>query len=316
MKNNSTADLRTDERGLVTIAIVTLVLTALIGGAGLLSMVTTRQPISGPLDRLDSGEATPEDMDALQNAGRDMERTARIAAGAGSFIGGGGPVPNPAAPGMVFPGDKAAAGIIPRVISRLTNRASQPAQTGDNPLPPSVSAGGPKGPDTGGYDPTRDPGMGSGSGQAVDPNIGNTFQGQVPGGGGKPTVGDGGQPIAQPPGYTSPTQPPGGPTDTTTGPPVIWPTGKCPPGYHPSYDGSCRPSRGLLPPPRPDGHSSSGGSKPGTSGECPPGCHLKPDGSGQCHCGEEAGGTKPPATTTPPPAKPPTTSRPTGGAGG
>ncbi len=211
------------------------------------------------------------------------------------------------------------------------NTSHPPADTAGGQVPPAAPTqvpptsggsipsdqGGKTGPATGGgYDPTRDPGMGSGSGQAVDPNIGNTFQGQVPGGGGKPTVGDGGQPIAQPPGYTSPTQPPGGPTDTTTGPPVIWPTGKCPPGYHPSYDGSCRPSRGLLPPPRPDGHSSSGGSKPGTSGECPPGCHLKPDGSGQCHCGEEAGGTKPPATTTPPPAKPPTTSRPTGGAGG
>lgn len=319
MKNNRVSGRWSDESGFFTIVVVTVTLTALIGGAALLAMVTTRQPLSGPMERLDRNEATPKDMDVLQNAGRDMERTARIAAGGGSFIGGGGPVPNPAAPGMAFPGDKAAAGIIPRVIGRLTNRASQPAQTGDNPLPPSVSGGEPKGPESGGYDPTRDPGMGAGSGQSVDPNIGDAFQGQVPGGGRKPPSGgplDDGQPIAQPPGYTSPSQPPETETGTTTMPPVIWPTGQCPPGYYPAYDGSCRPSRGLLPPSRTDGHSTGGGSKPGTSGECPPGCHLKPDGSGQCHCADEAGGTKPPATTTPPPAKPPTTSRPTGGAGG
>jgi hypothetical protein len=155
-----------------------------------------------------------------------------------------------------------------------------------------------------GYDPTRDPGMGSGTGGSeppVDSNIGDTFQGQVPGR--KPPSGDaqgGGQPIAQPPGYTSPSQPPGSQTEPTTLPPIYGPTGQCPPGYYPAHDGSCRPSRSLLPPSRPDGHSTGGGSKPGTKpggsstggssqpgpdGKCPPGCHLKPDGSGQCHCG-------------------------------
>jgi len=318
MKNNNAPDLWNDERGFFTIVVMTLALTALIGGVGLLAMVTTRQPVSGAMDRLDRNEATPKDMDTLQNAGKDMERTTRIAAGAGSFIGGGGPVPNPASPvgpGSIFPGDKAAAGIIPRVISRLTNRASQPAQTGDNPLPTSVSGAGSKGSESSGYDPTRDPGMGAGSGSPVDPNIGDTFQGQVQGGGRKPASGDG-QPIEQPPGYTSRTQPSGSETETTTSPPVIWPTGKCPPGYYPAYDGSCRPSRGLLPPPRPGRDSTRGGSTPGTTGECPPGCHVKKDGSGGCDCDEGGGGTKTPSSTTPPPSKPPKTSTPTGGAGG
>ncbi|MBI5634443.1 MAG: carboxypeptidase regulatory-like domain-containing protein [Nitrospirae bacterium] len=206
-----------NQQGFIVLALVTLALTAVIGGATILAMVTTRTPVSGAMDRLDRNQATPEDMNTLQNAGKDMERTLRIAAGGGSFIGGGGPVPNPASPmgaGSLFPGDKAVAGIIPRVISRVTARASQPAQTKNNPMPGETAGAGGRETGSGEYNPLNDPNVagagGTGSGQDLDDvnRFGSDFQAQQPGGpgrSGQQTSGQQGQTAIQQPGsYTTP----------------------------------------------------------------------------------------------------------------
>lgn len=217
MKNDEAGqNLIRSQQGFFTIVIVTVVLTALIGGATILSMVTSRRPVSGAMDRLDRNQATPEDMETLQNAGRDMERTTRIAAAGGSLIGGGGPVPNPASPvgpGSIFPGDKAVAGIIPRVIGRMTNRASQPAQTGNNPMPGESGGTGSRASAGGEYNPLNDPNIsGAGStagGQNLDDvnRFGSDFQAQQLGGSGgsdRQTGQQGQTPAQQPDSYTTP----------------------------------------------------------------------------------------------------------------
>jgi hypothetical protein len=277
-----------NQQGFFTLVLVTMALTALIGGATILAMVTTRQPVSGAMDRLDKNEATPADMDALQNAGKNMERTVRIAAGGGSFIGGGGPVPNPASPGVLFPGDKAAAGIIPRVIGRLTNRASEPVLTSNNPMPGESSGAGGRQSGSGDYNPLNDPNR-PGSGQNLDNvnRLGSDFQSQQPGG--TPGSGQQNQTIIPQPGRR-------GDGSSTTDEQGDY--------YNPYY----YPDRGIrrgpdwqrwaTDPPRERSHghrepsggtrsgggSSGGGSQPGTSGECPPGCHVKRDGTGGCDC--------------------------------
>ncbi|MBA4374220.1 MAG: hypothetical protein C0402_15320 [Thermodesulfovibrio sp.] len=284
-----------NESGFFTLIVVTLALTALIGGATLLSMVTTRQPVSGAMDRLDRNQATPEDMNALQNAGTEMARTARIAAAGGSLIGGGGPVPNPASPGPLSPGDKAIAGIIPRVIGRLTNQASQPALTRDNPLPDTLRSGQNAGNGSGGYNPLHDPniknsGRGLQSPGEVD-RLGQDFQNQLPGGSDTrqqpsgmdgtviPQPGRGGtDPAAsdnQGGDYYSPYYP--GDGRRRRGP--DWERWATDPRHRPS-DGRGGHEKPAV---RPGGGSSSG-SQQGTSGACPPGCHVKRDGTGGCDC--------------------------------
>ncbi len=203
-----------NQQGFFTLALVTLALTAVIGGATILAMLTTRQPVSGAMDRLDRNEATPQDMNVLQNAGQDMARTARIAAAGGSLVGGGGPVPNPAGPGVLFPGEKALAGIIPRVIGRMTNQASQPAQTRDNPMPGETSGMGGRGSGSGAYNPLNDPnvtGTGrTGSAQNLDDvnRFGSDFQAQQTGGaprsGQQPSGQQGQTVMQQPESYTTP----------------------------------------------------------------------------------------------------------------
>ncbi|MHB8881797.1 MAG: hypothetical protein ACYC69_09875 [Thermodesulfovibrionales bacterium] len=198
-----------NDGGFFVLIAVTLTLTALIGGATLLSIVASKPPISGAMERLDNNTATPEDMNTLQNAGNDMVRSTRIAAAGGSLIGGGGPASNPAGAGSLFPGDKAAAGIITRVISRVTNRASNPAQTRDNPLP----AGGAGGE----YTPLSDPNLG---GPGRSPNssdvdkYGSDFQSMQPGGPGRAGQQPGQNVIQQPDAYTSPA---GQPDDGSSG---------------------------------------------------------------------------------------------------
>ncbi|TAN40086.1 MAG: hypothetical protein EPN25_08860 [Nitrospirae bacterium] len=269
------APLRNDSGFFVLIA-VTLTLTALIGGATLLSIVATRKPVSGAMDRLDSNTATPEDMNTLQNAGNDMVRSTRIAAAGGSLIGGGGPASNPAGAGSLFPGDKAAAGIITRVISRVTNRASNPAQTRDNPLPSAAGGG------SGGYNPLSDPNLG---GQGSSPNTtdveryGSEFQNRQPGGTGRAGQQPDQNVIPQPGAYTSPGAPPdGGPAEGT--PPDYYPY----PPYGPDRgDSGTDWTRWTNRPPR---RPHSDGRQPGHSTGQPattPSPEPKPGESGHHH---------------------------------
>ncbi len=263
-----------NERGLFVLAVTTLVVTALIGGATLLSIVAARQPVSGALDRLDRNQATPEDMRTLQNANQDMARSMQIARAGGSFIGGGGPVPNPAAPGTFLPGEKTLVGVVPRVIGRLTDQASQPAPTRDNTLPPSVSATL--------YDPREDPQFGKTP--RVTPG---DLPGLSPQEGRPPETGGaigGGAPVPVP------SAPP--PPQKEETPPMAWPPL---PAYPTVY--TCFDARGYLyyteypcplagpdfRPPRWTDYvpGYAPGKKPFP---CPPGTHRKPgDLTGPCH---------------------------------
>lgn len=153
------------ESGFLLIAGATLILTALIGGAALLSVIATRRPIGGALERLDKNTATPQDMEALQGAGQDFVRSAQILRAGGSLIGGRGPIPNvgggaggaaqrilqvkPATGGLPplpsaadrametlgrapIGGEQTIAGVVNRAIGSLATRASQPPLTRDN----------------------------------------------------------------------------------------------------------------------------------------------------------------------------------------
>ena len=295
--------------------LVTVLLTAVIGTAALLSVVTTRKPTGGALERLDNNTATPQDMNALQGAGQDFVRSAQILRAGGSLIGSRGPIPNigGGAAGRIVGGagvlggagvgatptgaESALGGVVNRAMGSLATQASRPPQTRDNPSTTPAPAPSGAEPGTGRetpsatgrppYDPTKDPGMGGGP-----PNIpgamqsGQEFQGGAPWGSGQqPATGptQPGQP--QPPSYTAPEPQPPGPSGTpppypgyACGSPGYPP---CPPGYYPPvgpYGGGPPvqvPWEGLVP----SGKPPTGGG----GGPCPPGCHLKP-GTNQCHC--------------------------------
>jgi hypothetical protein len=265
-----------NERGLVVLVVTTLVVTALIGGATLLSIIATRQPVSGALDRLDRNQATPEDMQTLQNANQEMARSMQIARAGGSFVGGGGPVPNPAAPGTLLPGEKTLAGVALRIIGRLTDQASQPAPARDNALPPSVASTL--------YDPRGDPQYGK-TPRVVAPSVAGEMPGLSPQegrpsetsgaiGGGAP------EPVPAPP-----------PPPKEEPPPMAWPPLPANPTVYTCFD-----ARGYLyyseypcpaPGPRfrpPRWTDYAPGYVPGTPFPCPPGTHRKPgDPTGPCH---------------------------------
>ncbi len=298
--------------------LVTVLLTAVIGTAALLSVVTTRKPTGGALERLDNNTATPQDMNALQGAGQDFVRSAQILRAGGSLIGSRGPIPNigGGAAGRIVGGagvlggagvgatptgaESALGGVVNRAIGSLATQASRPPQTRDNPSTRPAPAPSGAEPGTGRetpaatgrppYDPTKDPGTGGGP-----PNIpgamqsGQEFQGGAPWGSAQqPPIGptQPGQP--QPPSYTAPEPQPPGPSGTpppypgyACGSPGYPP---CPPGYYPPvgpYGGEPPvqvPWQGLVPPPSEPGKPPSGGGS-----QCPPGCHVRPDGGG-CHC--------------------------------
>ena len=74
--------------------LVAVLLTAVIGTGALLSVVITRKPTGGALERVNNNTATPQDMEALQGAGQDVVRSAQILRAGGSLIGSRGPIPN------------------------------------------------------------------------------------------------------------------------------------------------------------------------------------------------------------------------------
>ncbi len=91
-----------DRRGQLLLTFgMTAFLTALIGGATLLSMIAAREPTAGATDRLDNNTATAEDIDKLQKSQSDMYEMGNIATAGGSIIGGSGPLPGFGATGAM-----------------------------------------------------------------------------------------------------------------------------------------------------------------------------------------------------------------------
>ena len=288
--------------------LVTVLLAAVIGTGAFLSVVTTRKPTGGALERLDNNTATPQDLQVLQGAGQDFVRSAQILRAGGSLIGSRGPIPNigGGAAGRIVGGqggvlggagvgatptgaESALGGVVNRAIGSLATQASRPAQTSDNPSTPPAG-----GAEVGSHSSTGQGVSGAGPDLRGAIEAGQTFQGQAPWGGGQTPTGptQPGQP--QPPSYTGTEPPPGaGPPGTTWPQPPPgyppyppYPCGypgypPCPPGYGPPHDPSVRtPWDALIPPP---GAPKPPGKGPGPV-VCPPGCHIKP-GTNQCHCG-------------------------------
>jgi len=303
--------------------LVTVLLTAVIGTAALLSVVITRHPTGGALERLDNNTATPEDMRTIQNANQESVRNAQILRAGGSLIGSRGPISNigGGAAGRIVGGagvlggagvraaptgaESALGGVVNRAIGSLATQASRPPQTRDNPSTTPAPAPSGAEPGTGRetpaatgrppYDRTKDPGMGG-----APPNIpgvmqsGQEFQGGAPWGSGQqPATGptQPGQP--QPPTYTGTGPPPGPGQPGATGPqPPGYPPYQCgypgyppcPPGYSPPYDPTGRPPwEGLIPPSEPGMPPKPMPPMGGAGGPCLPPCHIKP-GTNQCHC--------------------------------
>jgi hypothetical protein len=163
-----------------------------------------------------------------------------------------------------------------------TTTQPEPGTTGAGGAPPSPEPGSPGGGATpGGYDPTKDPGMGGGP---PDLGGGTDFGGGIPPEGPTSGAAGGGSPVDQPGLKPPPPGPPG-----TVPPSPGYPCGSpgyppCPPGYYPPvgpYGGEPPaqvPWQGQVPP------SSGPGTPPmGGGGGCAPPCHVRPDGGG-CHC--------------------------------
>ena len=128
---------------------VTVLLTAVIGTAALLSVVITRKPTGGALERVNNNTATPQDMQALQGAGQDFVRSAQILRAGGSLIGSRGPIPNigGGAAGRIVGGagvlggagvraaptgaESALGGAVNRAIGSLATQAALPPRTRD-----------------------------------------------------------------------------------------------------------------------------------------------------------------------------------------
>lgn len=121
-----TKNCRRSERGeaLLLIAGFTLILTTVIGGATLFSMVATRKPIDQALENVLNNKATEEDMKTLQEANQNLVKVANIAAAGGGLIGPSGPIPD-------------ISDVYVNVIQDMTEQASGPPPTKDNPMHPT-----------------------------------------------------------------------------------------------------------------------------------------------------------------------------------
>ena len=289
--------------------LVAVLLTAVIGTGALLSVVITRKPIGGALERVNNNTATPQDMEALQGAGQDVVRSAQILRAGGSLIGSRGPISNigGGAAGRIVGGagvlggagvraaptgaESALGGVVNRAIGSVATRASQPPLTRDNRSTVPVGGGGVGSPSS----------TGRGTGGA-GPDIpgatefGTQFQGQTPGGQPSgPTSGafGGGKPIPIPGQETGPATTGAAGTPPGQQPPQqgVWcyseathqsfwiPYGLCPP---PSMKPPIRWEE-LVPPgvkPPMGGKSPAGGA----GGTCLPPCHIKPGTKDVCHC--------------------------------
>ena len=270
------------ERGFLLIAGVTLILTALIGGAAILSVITTRRPVGGALERLDNNTATPQDMQALQGAGQDFVRSAQILRAGGSLIGSRGPISNPAggAAGRITGqsagvlggaglgatptgAESALGGVVNRAIGGLTTRASQPALTRDNPSggTPSQAGRSPAAPIGSGVGSPRPPVDFGAIGQLGQQSHEGRYGGKP-----SPTAGSLGDPTGTaPPSVIDPNY---RGTSTTSTPGADQPPAGGP-GYPPAGPGQ-EPY-----PPQPGGAGIG-------AGGCPPGQH-KDQATGQCH---------------------------------
>jgi len=264
--------------------LVTVLLTAVIGTAALLSVVITRKPTGAALERVNNNTATPQDMQALQGAGQDFVRSAQILRAGGSLIGSRGPISNPAggAAGRIAGqsagvlggaglraaptgAESALGGVVNRAIGSLATRASQPALTRDN------SSGGT--PSQAGRSPAGPVGSGVGSPRppvdfgAIDRLGQQSHEGRY-GGKPTPTAGSFGDstgtaaPIVIDPNYRGPAA---SSTPGTDQPPPVAP-GLPPP------DAGQEP----YPPPQPGAGAGTG------AGDCPPGQHREQPGD-PCH---------------------------------
>jgi hypothetical protein len=275
--------------------LVTVLVTAVIGTAALLSVVINRKPTGGALERVNNNTATPQDMQALQGAGQDFVRSAQILRAGGSLIGSRGPIPNigggasgaaqrilqvkPVTGGLPpLPSatdravevlgrtpigiEQSIAGVVSRAIGSVANQASQPPLTRDNP-----SVGRPSQPPQGGSPrPSVDLGQVN--------QLGGQSQDLRPGGVTPETSGsfggEGAAPIVVDPNWAAPTGPPQ--TPGTDQPPPVAPGYPPPPGA-PGYP---PPDAGQEPyPPQPSGAGTG-------ADDCPPGKHREQPG-GPCH---------------------------------
>jgi hypothetical protein len=260
--------------------LVTVLLTAVIGTAALLSVVITRKPTGGALERINNNTATAQDMQALQGAGQDFVRSAQILRAGGSLIGSRGPIPNVGggAAGRIVGGagvlggagvraaptgaESALGGVVNRAIGSLATQAALPPRTRDK-----VVTGTPSQPPQGGSPrPSVDLGQVN--------QLGGQSQDQRPGGVTPETSGafggEGAAPIVVDPNWAAPTGPPQ--TPGTDQPPPVAPGYPSPPGA-PGYP---PPDAGQEPyPPQPGGAGTG-------ADDCPPGKHREQPG-GPCH---------------------------------
>jgi hypothetical protein len=106
----------------------TILLTLLIGAGTMLTLVSTRQPCSGALQRLDENTASAKDMATVQSCSQDFARSAEIAGAGGSLVGSGGPVPSTGAAGFVD-------SVVKPSLDELASRATVPRPVADAPFP-------------------------------------------------------------------------------------------------------------------------------------------------------------------------------------
>ena len=295
--------------------LVTVLLTAVIGTGALLSVVITRKPTGGALERVNNNTATPQDMEALQGAGQDFVRSAQILRAGGSLIGSRGPISNigGGAAGRIVGGagvlggagvraaptgaESALGGVVNRVIGSVATRAALRPQTRDNPstVPPGGAGVG---------SPPSSTGQGTGGAGPDIPGAteaGTQFRGQTPGGQPSgPTSGafGGAKPIPIPGQQTGPTGTGEAGTSPGQQPPqqgvwcysektqetYWWPYGSCPPPHMKPPAGA-----GVGPPKDPSVRVPWQGQVPSekppmSGGACPPGYHVNPI-TKECHKG-------------------------------
>ncbi len=260
--------------------LVTVLVTALIGGAAFMSVIVTRHPTGGALERLDNNTATPEDMRTIQNANQESVRNAQILRAGGSLIGSRGPVPNigGGAAGRIVGGagvlggagvgatptgaESALGGVVNRTIGSLATQASRPPQTRDN-----VATGTPSQPPQSG--PARPP-----VDFGVIDRLGQESRGLRPGGSAPETSGSLGGPAGAAPTVIDPNyrQPA---ASTTPGAQQPFPVGPMLPPVGGGMQSPYGPGMGPSPPQQPCGGA-------GGAGDCPTGQHREQPG-GPCH---------------------------------